>query len=99
MPKIEEHSKNIRRLRKSEELLFWIAHQENGNRLFPGNVRQRDIALSVVHVQVCFCLLLYFFLCRPVQGISGQFNKAYFWQPYTPNTNNYIQEHFKNTQR
>ena len=27
MPKIEEYSKNIVRLRKGQELLFWILHK------------------------------------------------------------------------
>ena len=52
MPQILEHSKNMLRQRKGEELLFWILHKIMEIICFSANVRQCKIAFSVVHVQV-----------------------------------------------
>ena len=51
MPKIKEHSKNIMRLRKGEELLFWILHKIMDMVCLSVDVRQRNVAFNVVHVQ------------------------------------------------
>ena len=54
MPNVWEHANNISRLRKEEELLFWILHKIMEIICFSSNVRQCNIACSVVHVQLCF---------------------------------------------
>ena len=54
-PKI---GKNILRLRKGEKLLFWILHKIIEIIVSSFNVRQSNIAFSVVHVQVCFKYIL-----------------------------------------
>ena len=51
MPKIKEHSKNIMRLTKGEELLFWILHKIMDMVCLSVDVRQRNVAFNVVHVQ------------------------------------------------
>ena len=74
MPKVEEHSKKILRLRKGEGLLVWILHKivELVFFFFSANVHQCNIAFSAVHAQVClksfFNYLLFISLsCRPGQ--------------------------------
>ena len=54
MPNIEDHAKYILRLRKEEELLFWILHKMMEILPFSGNGHQCNIAYGVVHVQLCF---------------------------------------------
>ena len=64
------------RLRKSEKLLFWILHKIMEIICFSANVRQCNIASSVVHVQLCFksFFATVLFSCRPGKQI---FNRAY----------------------
>ena len=52
MPKILEPGKNILRLRKGEELLFWILHKIMEIICFSANVLQCNIAYSIVYVQL-----------------------------------------------
>ena len=55
MPEIEKHAKNLLRLRKGEEILFWILQKiMMKNICFSAIVHQCNIAFSFVHVQVCF---------------------------------------------
>ena len=54
MPKILEPGKNILRLRKGEELLFWILHKIMEIICFSANVLQCNIANSIVYVQLHF---------------------------------------------
>ena len=64
MPKIEEHAKNILRLRKGEERLFWILHKIMEIVSFSVYVHQCNIAFSV---QLCFkffYLLFFFFQAK-----------------------------------
>ena len=68
MTKIEEHSKNILRLRKGQELLFWILQKITETTCFSVHVHQCNIAFSVVHVQVyfvSFLIIIIFLSCRP----------------------------------
>ena len=60
MPKIYEHAKNMPRLRKAEELLFGILTVQNHIiTCFSTNLRQCNIAYSVIHVQLCFKSILF----------------------------------------
>ena len=66
MSNILERAKNILRLSKGEELLFWILHKIMEIIFFSVTVHQCNVAFGVVHVQLyfkfSFCLLLYFVL-------------------------------------
>ena len=55
MPIIQEHAKNILRLRKGEELLFWILHKIK--EIFfsrPMFINATSSLISVTHEQICF---------------------------------------------
>ena len=68
MPKIYDHAKNILRLRKGEELLCCMLHKIMEIICFSANVRQCNIAFSVMHVHVylkSFLFIIIFLSCRP----------------------------------
>ena len=68
MPTIYEHAKNIPRIKKGRELLCWILYQNHEILCFSSNVRQCNIACSVVHVQLCFKSVLLIILVSWRQG-------------------------------
>ena len=57
MLKIQEHSNNTARLRKGEKTYVLDTSQDHGNNFFWADVCQCNIALSVVHGNVCFNLI------------------------------------------
>ena len=55
MPKIHKNMLRTYRRLSKDELLFWIMLKNHGNIVcFSTNVRQCNIAYSVVHEQLCF---------------------------------------------
>ena len=76
MPQIEEHAKNILRLRKGEEPLFWMLHKVLEIVYFSAtvikNIHQCNITFSFVHVQVSFNYFLFviMFLSRVAADLT-----------------------------
>ena len=52
--KIAQNLRIYPRLKKGEERLFWILYKIKDILCFSANVRQCNIAYSVLHVQLCF---------------------------------------------
>ena len=88
------------RLRKGEELLFWILNKITEIFFFSTTVHQCNIAFSVVRVQVCFKSYLRFYyisflparvaassikrICAPGWFVGTENSKG------SPDTNNYV---------
>ena len=76
MPKIWKHSKNIySEAEERQRTLIWILHKILEIIVFSANVHHCNIAVSVVHEQVCFksflfsTIFIFFLRARVEQSI------------------------------